>query len=160
MNVKGIIFDNNGTLSNIHTDEWHDEVYRVISNLLSYQGITLASNVVRDLYFQLIKEPRTASDERHPEFDVIGIFREIITQHATDFTRGLPPEKLAQLPTFLTETHRAASRFRMPPYPGVEETLRSLHSKYHLAMISDGLCRSRITRRRVIVVFRPDPHPG
>ena len=135
MIVKGIIFDNNGTLTNIHTDEWHDEVYRVISNLLSYQGIALASNVVRDLYSQCIKEQRAASSERHPEFDAIGIFREIITQHATDFTRGLPPEKLAQLPTFLAETTLAASRFRLPPYPGVAETPRSLHSKYHPALI-------------------------
>ena len=41
MIVKGIIFDINGTLSDIRTDEWHDDAYRVISNLLSYQGISL-----------------------------------------------------------------------------------------------------------------------
>ena len=39
MVIKGIIFDINGTLSDIHTNEWHDEVYRVLSNLFSYQGI-------------------------------------------------------------------------------------------------------------------------
>ena len=35
MTVKGILFDINGTLLDIHTNEWHDEVYRVLSNLLS-----------------------------------------------------------------------------------------------------------------------------
>jgi len=138
MIVKGIIFDINGTLSNIHTDEWHDDVYRVISNLLSYQGIALEPNVVKDLYFQLIKEQRAVCGERHPEFDAIGIFREIITRHSTDFTRGLPSEKLEQLPRLLAETHRAASRFQLQLYPGVEDTIRQLHQKYHLAIISDG----------------------
>ena len=43
MIVKGIIFDINGTLTDIRTNEWHDDVYRVISNLLSYQGISLVN---------------------------------------------------------------------------------------------------------------------
>jgi putative hydrolase of the HAD superfamily len=50
----------------------------------------------------------------------------------------MPPEKLAELPRFLAEAHRAASRFRLQPYPGVEDTIRTLQSKYHLAVISDG----------------------
>jgi putative hydrolase of the HAD superfamily len=138
MIVKGIIFDNNGTLSDIRTNEWHDDVYRVISNLLSYQGILLDPNVVKNLYFQIMKEQRAASGERYPEFDAIGIFREIITERATDFTRALPTEKIAQLPRLLAETHRAASRFRLQLYPGVEDTIRQLHPKYHLAAITDG----------------------
>ena len=51
MIVKGIIFDNNGTLSDIRTNEWHDDVYRVISNLLSFQGILLDPNVVKYFSF-------------------------------------------------------------------------------------------------------------
>jgi putative hydrolase of the HAD superfamily len=138
MNVKGIIFDINGTLSDIQTNEWHDDVYRVMSNLLSYQGILLEPNVVKDLYFQIMKEQRAANGERHPEFDVIGIFRKVITQHSREFTRGLPTQKLEQLPRLLAETHRAASRFRLQPYPGVMDIIRQLHPKYHLAIISDG----------------------
>lgn len=138
MIVKGIIFDINGTLSDIHTNEWHDDVYRVISNLLSYQGISLEPNIVKYFYFQIMKEQRAASGERHPEFDAIGIFREIIARHSTDFTYTLPAEKLEQLPILLAETHRAASRFRLQPYPGVEDTIRQLHQKYHLAIVSDG----------------------
>src|ERR1022692_831966 len=138
MIVKGIIFDINGTLSDIRTDEWNDDVYRVISNLLSYQGISLNPNVVKNLYFQIMKEQRAAYGKPHPEFDAIGIFREIVKQHSTDFTHGLPPEKIEQLPRLLAETHRAASRFRLQLYPGVEDTIRQLHQKYHLAIISDG----------------------
>jgi putative hydrolase of the HAD superfamily len=85
-----------------------------------------------------MKEQRSACGERYPEFDVISIFRQIITQHSTDYTRCLPPVKLEQLPTLLAEVHRAAARFRLQPYPGVEDTIRRLHSKYHLAIVSDG----------------------
>jgi putative hydrolase of the HAD superfamily len=138
MIVKGILFDINGTLSDIQTNEWHDDVYRVISNLLSYQGIVLDPNVVKSLYFQAIKEQRAAKGDRHPEFDAVAVFREIVNQRATDFTRALPAEKLDQLPLLLAETYRAASRFRLQAYPGVEETIRQLHGRYRLAAISDG----------------------
>ena len=138
MIIKGIIFDNNGTLSDIQTNEGHDEVYRVLSNLLSYQGILLDKHVVKDLYFQIMKEQRAASGERHPEFDAIDIFHYIITQHSTDYTHSLPPEKIAQLPRLLAETYRAATRFRLQLYPGVKDTIWHLHSKYQLALVSDG----------------------
>lgn len=138
MIVKGIIFDVNGTLSDIHTNEWHDDVYRVVSNLLSYQGIPLHANIVKDLYFRLIKEQRTASAEAHPEFDVTSVFREIVRLHATDFTRGLQNNRLEQLPRFLAEAHRAASRYRLELYPGVAATLRQLRSKYRLAVVTDA----------------------
>jgi len=138
MIVKGIVFDINGTLSDIHTNEWHDDVYRVISNLLSYQGISLSPNVVKDHYFQIMNEQRAAYGGRHPEFDAVGIFREIIKDHSTEFTHSLPAEKLEQLPRLLAETHRAASRFKLQRYPGVRHTIRQLHQKYHLAIISDG----------------------
>ncbi len=138
MIVKGILFDINGTLSDIRTNEWHEDVYRVISNLLSYQGIALDAQVVRFLYFQIIKEQRAASGDRHPEFDAVAVFREIVHQHATEFTRALPAGKLEQLPLLLAETYRAASRYRLQAYPGVEETLRQLHGRYRLAAVSDG----------------------
>jgi putative hydrolase of the HAD superfamily len=138
MKLKGMIFDINGTLTDIQTNEWHDDVYRVLSNLLSYQGILLDPGVVKYHYFQIMKSQRAACIDPYPEFDAIGIFREIIAQHSTDFTRGLPPAKVEQLPTILAEAHRAASRFRLRPYPGVEETLRQLHAKYRLAIVSDG----------------------
>ena len=138
MIIKGIIFDINGTLTDIRTNEWHDDVYRVISNLLSYQGVLIDPNAVKYFYFQIMKEQRAASGERHPEFDAIAIFHEIITRHSTGFTHALPTEKIEQLPRLLAETHRAASRLQLQLYPGVEHIIRQLHPKYQLAIISDG----------------------
>jgi putative hydrolase of the HAD superfamily len=86
-----------------------------------------------------MKEQRAAGgDDRHREFDVTGIFRKIVAEHSTDYTRALPKEKYEQLPILLAETHRAASRFHLQAYPGVENTIRQLHSKYRLAIISDA----------------------
>jgi len=138
MIVKGIIFDVNGTLTDIHTNEWHDEVYRVIGNLLAYQGISLDPNVVKDLYFRIMKEQRAASGERHPEFDVVEIFREIVERHSSDFTRGLQRRKLEQLPRHLAEAHRAASLYRLELYPGVDDTIRRLLPNYRLAVLTDA----------------------
>jgi putative hydrolase of the HAD superfamily len=138
MVIKGLIFDINGTLTDILTNEWHDDIYRILGNLLAYQGVTLAPNAVKDLYFQIMKEQRAESREPYPEFDAVGIFREILTRHASEFTRRLPPEKREQLPIFLAEMVRAASCYRLQLYDGVAETLRQLISKYQLAIVSDG----------------------
>jgi putative hydrolase of the HAD superfamily len=138
MIIKAIIFDINGTLIDIRTNEWHDDVYRVLSNLLSYQGILLKPELVKSLYFQIMKEQRAAYGELHPEFDAIDIFRRIIVMHATDFTRSLSAEKREQLPVLLAETHRASSRLRLQTYPDVIEVVRQLHGSYRLSIITDG----------------------
>lgn len=39
--IRGIIFDINGTLSDIWTDEESLDVYRVVSNFLDYQGVKI-----------------------------------------------------------------------------------------------------------------------
>jgi len=138
MVIKGIIFDVNGTLTNIRTDEGDEGVYRTISNLLSYQGICLGRHNFRSLYFGILDQQRKARGERYPEFDAVAIFQEIIHRHGTDYTRGLPSEKLAQLPLLLAEAYRAASRHQLKLYDGVLDTLRILHANYRLAIVSDA----------------------
>ena len=138
MSIRGIVFDINGTLIDIKTEENHPEIYRVLSNLLSYQGVSLSPESVKDQYFEIMNEQRCSKNERHPEFDSVGIFREMIRRNATDFTRGLPGEKLDQLPLIMAETFRAISRFRLDLYPGVREVLGDLRHRYRLGVLSDG----------------------
>ncbi|MFA6449630.1 MAG: HAD family hydrolase [bacterium] len=138
MIIRGLIFDINGTLIDIHTNEGHDEIYRILSHLLTYQGITLHRNEIRDLFFQIMKDQRRSSKEEHPEFDAVAIFREIISRYANNFTHTLTAEKLKQLPLIMAEVYRAASRFKLQLYPGVKETLDLLRMKYRLAIVSDG----------------------
>src|SRR5579871_2264470 len=101
MKVRALLFDVNGTLIDIETDEWMEETYRAIAHFLTYLGIALHRGEVRDLYFQVMKEQFAASAEKYPEFDVVAVWREVLCRHATDYTRSLAAEKLQQVPVFL-----------------------------------------------------------
>lgn len=50
MIIRGIIFDINGTLIDILTDDGDEGIYRAIGHFLSYQGIYLHRGQVRDMY--------------------------------------------------------------------------------------------------------------
>ena len=138
MNIKAIVFDVNGTLIDIRTDEGNEDVYRVVSNLLSYQGIRTHRHDLKALYYELMAAQKQNRGERHPEFSAVAIFKEIVARLATDYTRSLPAEKLEQLPLLLAEAYRAASRYQLRLYNGVEDTLKQLSLKYRLAVVSDA----------------------
>ena len=133
--IKALLFDLNGTLINILTNEGDDNVYRVTANFLSYRGVYLAPEVLKNLFFDLNRSQRKESLEEFPEFDVIRIFEEIITNYARK--PFLPVEKklLAEMASLV---FRAASRFRLELYPGVKEVLDKLSEKYILGAVSDG----------------------
>ena len=138
MKIRGLVFDINGTLIDINTNEGMESMYHVLSNFLLYQGISISRQLVRDLYFQIMKEQRRASGETHPEFDAVGVFREILTRHGSAYTKTLPAERREQLPSILAEVFRAASLQRLQLYPGVKEVLDRLRPDYRLSALSDG----------------------
>ena len=76
MNIKAIVFDINGALIDIHTDEGNEEVYRGISHFLTNQGVKAHRWEVRDEYYQLMDEQRKAGNEAFPEIDVEELWRE------------------------------------------------------------------------------------
>jgi putative hydrolase of the HAD superfamily len=136
--IRAVAFDVNGTLIDISTDDGMAEIFRAAGHFLTYQGIDLRRHHVRDLYFRILKEQQAASPEVHPEFDAVGIWRRIIDEHMTDFTRGLPAEKLEQMPLFLAEMYRGISRRRLRLYPHVREVLDTLRARLPLAVVTDG----------------------
>ena len=138
MDIRGVVCDVNGTLVRILTDEGMEEIYRSAAHFLSYQGIELHRDEVRDLYFRTLKEQQRASGEVYPEFDAVGIWRTIIDDHMTDFTRALPREKLDQVPLFLAEMSRGIARRRLSLYPHVREVLDVLRGHYPLAIVTDA----------------------
>src|ERR1700682_951223 len=98
MEIRALLFDVNGTLIDIETDEWMEEAYRAIAHFLTYQGIDLNRRETRDLYFQIMKEQFAASREVYPEFDVVAVWREILRRFATDDTRSLRQQKWQEMP--------------------------------------------------------------
>jgi putative hydrolase of the HAD superfamily len=138
MEIQAIAFDLNGTLIEILTEDDREDAFRAAGHLLTYQGIDLRRHEVRDLYFQTLKQQRQASPERYPEFDAVAVWRTIIDDHATDYTRALPAEKVAQLPVVLAELYRGISRRRLGLFPHVREVLDVLRKNFRLAVVSDG----------------------
>jgi putative hydrolase of the HAD superfamily len=138
MGIRAVAFDVNGTLVRIVTEDDMDQIFRSAAHFLTYQGIDLCRQQVRDLYFRIMKEQQRASPEDYPEFDAVGIWRSIIEEHVTDFTRTLPAGKLEQMPLFLAEMSRGISRRRLGLYPHVREVLDVLREHYPLALVTDA----------------------
>jgi putative hydrolase of the HAD superfamily len=138
MEIRALLFDVNGTLVDIETDEWMEEAYRAIGHFLTYQGISLRRGEVRDLYFRIMKEQFAASKEVYPEFDVVAVWRDVLRRYSNEYTRTLGEGKLQQMPLFLAELQRGISRKRLAAFPQTHEILAQLKTRYRLAVVSDG----------------------
>ena len=138
MDIRAVAFDVNGTLVKILADDHEERIFRAAAHFLTYQGIDLHRDQVRDLYFQIMKEQLRASPEEYPEFDAVGIWRRVIAEHQTAFTRALPAAKLEQMPLFLAEMSRGIARRRLGLYPFVREVLDVLRGRYPLAVVTDA----------------------
>jgi putative hydrolase of the HAD superfamily len=136
--VRAVLFDVNGTLVDIRTEDDRDEVFRAAARLLTYQGVRVGRRELRDRYFALLDQQRRTSPEHHPEYDSVAIWRAIVDENATAYTDALPPEKRAQLPLFLAETTRGISRRRLRLQPHVREVLDVLRGRLPLAVVSDA----------------------
>jgi len=158
MDVRGIAFDVNGTLIDIWTEEDSQQVFRAAGHFLTYQGIDLRRHEVRDLYLQILKDQQRASQEEYPEFDATDIWRKIVDDHMTDFTRNLPAEKLAQIPLFLAEMARGISRHRLRLYPNVRQVLDILRQHFPLAIVTDAqsaFARGELHKVGILDYFNP-----
>ena len=138
LDLQAILFDVNGTLVEIWTEDDREDIFRAAGHFLTYQGIDLRRHQVRDLYFQTMKRQQAESPEQYPEFDAVGIWRTIIDENMTDFTRTLPAAQLAQMPVFLAQMPRGISRRHLSLYPHVREVLGSWPTRFRLAIVTDG----------------------
>jgi putative hydrolase of the HAD superfamily len=158
MDIRAIAFDVNGTLIDIQTDDGKDQIFRAIGHFLTYQGIDLRRHELRDIYFQTLKDQQKASPESHPEFDAVGIWQTIISDHLSDFTRTLPAEKLREMPLFLAEMYRGISRHRLRVYPHVLEVLDVLRHDYPMALVTDAqsvYARGELHKVKLLPYFDP-----
>lgn len=136
MNVLGILFDVNGTMIDILTDEGKEEIYRTIACFLAYQGAYVPWPALRDAYFQRMDAQRRKRGESHPEFDAVGIWKELIDSYAD--AMWVSKTKRAQLPHIVAEMYRALSRIHLGLYADVQRVLDELAGRYRLGIVSDG----------------------
>ncbi len=139
MDIHAILFDVNGTLIDILTDEHMPDIYRKIRNFLSYQGVYIHRTDLQELYFQLLKEQKKNSKETYPEFDAVAIWDKILHLKETEYTKALPPNVLAALPLTLAQLFRSASFCRkLRLYPDVQKVLDQLHMHYPLGIVTNA----------------------
>ena len=91
--IRALLFDINGTVTDILTNEADDDAYRVTANYLSYYGVDISPAALKESYFDLNRQQRKMSPEEYPEFDSGAIFSEIIAKHRT---RTAPTKLLSE----------------------------------------------------------------
>jgi putative hydrolase of the HAD superfamily len=158
VDIRAIAFDVNGTLVEIWTDDHMEEIYRAVGHFLMYQGIDLRRYRVRDRYFEIMKEQLRTSAETHPEFDAVGIWRQIIEENRSEYTNRLPPEKLEQLPLSLAEMYRGISRRKLKLYPFVSEMLGALRGQIPMGLVTDAqsaYARAELHQAGILDYFDP-----
>ncbi len=137
MKIEGILFDINGTLIDIHTDEHYEEIYRSLGNFLSYHGIGIDRWALKDEYFSIMSEQKKARGESYPEFDVVEVWREFLRRRS-GLTESLPRRIIESMPLFMAQMFRSISLFRLQLYPDVRAALDELSGRFRLAALSDA----------------------
>ena len=132
MKFKALLFDINGTVTDIWTSESDENLYRVCANFLNFNGVRVSPGELKALYFDLNRQQRRESAEEFPEFDVRKIFQAVIDEY------GDPSKVPLHLAAQAAVVFRAASCYRLEPYTGVTEVLTMMKKRYHLAAVSDG----------------------
>lgn len=132
MKFKALLFDINGTVTNICTSESDEELYRVTANFLNFNGVKVSSGELKALYFDLNRQQRHESPEEFPEFDVKKIFQAVIDEY------GDPAIVPLHLAAQAAVVYRAGSCYRLEPYTGVREVLTMMKKRYRMAAVSDG----------------------
>ena len=130
---KALLFDINGTVSDIHTAEEDDNVFRTTANFLRYHGVMISGGTLKNEYIELNRRQRRESPEDFPEFDVSGIFLDLVRRFRQ---RDVADEKTVA--DCAATVFRAASLYYLELYTGVREVLTMLKKIYRLGAVSDG----------------------
>lgn len=128
-----VAFDMYGTLLDIELDEERPEAYLFLSQWLSYHGLTVAPQRLREQYKTLCHQEISSVTNQHPDIDIGRVFTGIIEglKESTQKPTPCMVENFARLFRMLTTT-------RLSPYPGVKVMLKTLSQKTRLGIISNS----------------------
>ena len=123
---KNYIFDLYGTLIDINTDEWCDDLWKKMAILYGYKGAHYTYDELNSEYDRLVELEKAAVRKRHPEYKVVDIkiekvFKKLFTQKGVKVTK-------AQV-AFVAEAFRCYSTKYIKLYDGVIDLLDTLKSK-------------------------------
>ena len=123
---KNYIFDLYGTLIDINTDEWCDDLWKKMAVLYGYKGAHYTYDELNSEYGRLVELEKAAVRRRHPEYKVVDIqiekvFKKLFTQKGVKVTK-------VQV-AFVAEAFRCYSTKYIKLYDGVIDLLDTLKSK-------------------------------
>ncbi len=123
---KNYIFDLYGTLIDINTDEWSDDLWKKMSTLYSYKGAHYTFKELNSEYGRLVELEKKSVRKRNPDYTVIDIkiekvFKKLFTQKDVKITK-------TQV-MFVAEAFRCYSTKYIKLYDGVLDLLNTLKAK-------------------------------
>lgn len=123
---KNYVFDLYGTLIDINTDEWCDDLWNKMAIFYGYQGAHYTYKELNEEYGKLVEKEKKAVSRRHKDYSVIDIkiekvFKKLYMQ------KGVKATKAQVLKT--AEVFRCYSTKYIKLYDGVIDLLDTLKSK-------------------------------
>lgn len=123
---KNYIFDLYGTLIDINTDEWCDDLWKKMAVMYGYKGAHYTFDELNSEYGRLVELEKKAVKKRHPEYKVIDIkiekvFKKLFTQKGVKVTKSQV--------AFVAEAFRCYSTKYIKLYDGVIDLLDTLKAK-------------------------------
>ena len=117
---KNFIFDVYGTLVDIRTNEYENSAWEKLAETLSFYGVDYTPQELSETYFGSCEWQMKsgATHFKHPEIDVVEIFRHIFENKGKKAGKSLA--------THLAQEFRAFSTEYIRVYDGVHETLTKL----------------------------------
>lgn len=123
---KNYIFDLYGTLIDINTDEWCDDLWKKMAVMYGYKGAHYTFDELNSEYGRLVELEKKAVKKRHPEYKVVDIkiekvFKKLFTQKDVKVTKSQV--------AFVAEAFRCYSTKYIKLYDGVIDLLDTLKAK-------------------------------
>lgn len=163
MEIRGVLFDVNGTLIDIETDDWGEETLGPLKYFLRYHGVRLGRQELRSRLEAGVRHHLGIIPQPFPELDWTLIWRDVLAQ-AGVFDHGIlsgddtgPAERRYQISLDLARMHRSLARRRLRAFPKTHEMLDDLSRRYPLAIVTDGqwaFAREELTETGLIGYFR------
>lgn len=125
-----VLFDFYATLVDIQTDETDPRSWDVVARFLRYHGSSAAAEELKERYVAYVNAALEATGERHPDVDIVPVFRRILRENGVDAS-DLLALHAAQL-------FRSASIRRFRLFPEARQVIDALSSKFRLAMVTDS----------------------
>lgn len=140
MTIKALLFDVHDTLIEAQVDEEDPQVWVVLARYLSYKGIYLPPDRLREIYWHTLDEFRKQSPYQYPEPDVLSVWAEILQewQNPDIYALQIVTSEGIEFVKSVAQLYRSLSLRHLALYPGVKEMLTALRDEYRLAVVNNG----------------------